>query len=81
MLKEVRAIIGWWREHYNNVRPHNVGVSPNQCPEEIIPSWPIGSAPPHAQLGIRIYFELASNSDHSSQLVQFDAVPTELELT
>lgn len=43
-LEEVLVITGWWREHYNKVRPHSaLGYRP-PAPEAILPSWPIGTA-------------------------------------
>lgn len=43
-LDEVRVVTGWWRDHYNKLRPHSaLGYRP-PAPEAIRPSWPLGSA-------------------------------------
>jgi putative transposase len=43
-LAEVRVITGWWREHYNKIRPHSaLGYRP-PAPETITPNWPISPA-------------------------------------
>ena len=52
------------REHYNKVRPHSaLGYRP-PAPEAIIPSWPFGSAPPAAQLGLSGRSGLTLRLDH-----------------
>lgn len=35
--EEVRAITGWWRDHYNNVRPHGALDNRRPAPETILP--------------------------------------------
>ena len=42
---EVRYVTGWWRDHYNRLRPHSsLGYRP-PAPETIkMPAWPLGSA-------------------------------------
>ena len=44
-LEEVRCVTGWWRDHYNRLRPHSsLGYQP-PTPETInMPAWPLGSA-------------------------------------
>ena len=43
-LDEIRVVTGWWRDHYNKLRPHSaLGYRP-PAPEAIMPSWPLGSA-------------------------------------
>lgn len=44
-LEEVRCVTGWWRDHYNRLRPHSsLGYRP-PAPETIkMPAWPLGSA-------------------------------------
>ena len=59
-LDEIRVVTGWWRDHYNKLRPHSaLGYRP-PAPETIMPSWRRS--------------ELTSHPDHSSQAVQTDAV-------
>jgi putative transposase len=43
-LEEVRVISGWWREHYNKIRPHSALGNRPPAPHAILPRWPIGSA-------------------------------------
>ena len=43
-LEEVRVISGWWREHYNKIRPHSALGNRPPAPQAILPRWPIGSA-------------------------------------
>jgi len=45
-LEEVRCVAGWWRDHYNRLRPHSsLGYRP-PAPETIkMPAWPLGAAP------------------------------------
>ena len=55
-LDEIRVVTGWWRDHYNKLRPHSaLGYRP-PAPETIMPSWRRS--------------ELTSHPDHSSQAVQ-----------
>ena len=42
-LEEVRVISGWWREHYNKIRPHSALGNRPPAPQAILPRWPIGS--------------------------------------
>ena len=44
-LEEVRCVTGWWRDHYNRLRPHSsLGYRP-PAPETMMkPAWPLGSA-------------------------------------
>lgn len=44
-LEEVRAVTGWWRDHYNRARPQSsLGYRP-PAPETIrMPAWPLASA-------------------------------------
>ena len=37
-------ISGWWREHYNKIRPHSALGNRPPAPQAILPRWPIGSA-------------------------------------
>jgi putative transposase len=43
-LEEVRVISGWWREHYNKIRPHSALGNRPPAPQAILPRWPIGTA-------------------------------------
>ena len=43
-LEEVRVISGWWRKHYNKIRPHSALGNRPPAPQAILPRWPIGSA-------------------------------------
>ena len=43
-LDEVRVVTGWWRDHYNKLRPHSALGHRPPAPEAIMPSWPLGSA-------------------------------------
>ena len=58
-LEEVRCVTGWWRDHYNRLRPHSsLGYRP-PAPETVkMPAWPLGSAtlrlPPRLASEIRI---------------------------
>ncbi|RKS86282.1 integrase core domain-containing protein, partial [Sphingosinicella microcystinivorans] len=58
-LEEVRCVTGWWRDHYNRLRPHSsLGYRP-PAPETIkMPAWPLGSAtlrlPPRLASEMRI---------------------------
>jgi putative transposase len=42
-LKEVRVVTGWWRAHYNTIRPHSsLGYLPPAPEAIIVPAWQIG---------------------------------------
>ena len=43
-LEELRVISGWWREHYNKIRPHSALGNRPPAPQAILPRWPIGTA-------------------------------------
>ncbi|MBB3175499.1 transposase InsO family protein [Endobacter medicaginis] len=44
-LVEVRAVTGWWRDHYNRARPHSsLGYRPPAPETVVMPAWPLGSA-------------------------------------
>jgi putative transposase len=69
-LEEVHVVSGWWREHYNKIRPHSALGNRPPAPQAILPRWPIGSAAlPLAYLGAGACYELTSRPDHSSQAV------------
>lgn len=47
-LEEVGIVTGWWREHYNRMRPHSSLQYRPPAPETIkVPAWPLGSAALH----------------------------------
>ena len=63
----------WWsRNNVSPKRPHSaLGYRP-PAPEAIVPSWPFGSAPPAAQLGLSGRSGLTLLLDHQVQAVQHD---------
>jgi putative transposase len=70
--EEVHVISGWWREHYNKIRPHSALGNRPPAPQAILPNVAdrLRCATPLAYLGGGACYELTSRPDHSSQAVQ-----------
>ena len=45
-LREAQVLIGWWRDHYNTIRPHSSLGYKSPAPRTILP---VGSMPPNVK--------------------------------